>query len=94
MLSALVQAHVPALGSAAASAGVLSTGGVLQWMKDNAIPLLILIVGAGIFLLANRQDHKGAMSRTAIVLVGLAVVGLAGAWQPVSHGLLHLVGLT
>lgn len=75
------------------AAGTLSTSGVRGWIEGNAIPLLILVVGAGIFFLAQKQNHKGAISRVSIVLIALAVVGMAGAWKPVSSALVHLVGL-
>lgn len=75
------------------AAGTLSTSGVQRWIETNAIPLLILIVGAGIFFLAQKQNHKGAVSRVGIVLIALVVIGMAATWGPVSKALVHLVGL-
>lgn len=76
-----------------AAGGVLSTDGVSTWLKSNIIPLLILIVGAGIVLLANKGDHRSAISRVGVVIIGLAVFAMAGAWQPISKTVLGLFGI-
>lgn len=80
------------LQAAATNSGVLSTGGLQNWIKTNVVPLLILAIGAGIVMLAQRQDHKSAISRGAIVLIALAIISLATGWQHVSSGLGGLLG--
>lgn len=70
----------------AAAAG---TGGLQAWIKDNVIPLLLLLIAVMLFVLAQRGDNAKAMKVVAGVVIALAVLGLAssgeagnlGAWM-------------
>jgi membrane-bound ClpP family serine protease len=54
-----------------------STAGLSKWIQDNIIPLVILILGVLIMVMARRKDHSGALTTVGILLIGLCVVGLA-----------------
>lgn len=65
-----------------------STTGVMTWIEKNLIPLIILGIAIGIVAGAQKRDHRGAVTKVGIVLIGLLVAGLAiggkslevGAW--------------
>lgn len=65
-----------------------STTGISSWLKSNVVPLVILVIGLAIMMMARRKDHSGAIVTVGILLVGLMVVGMAigdtginvGAW--------------
>lgn len=69
------------------------TAGAQSWVKSNVIPLVLLVIGVGILMLAGKQNHKAAIGRTGIVLIGLAVIAMSVAWQPISSWLLGLLGI-
>jgi len=54
-----------------------STGGLQSWIKDNIIPLLLLLIAVMLFVLAQRGDNAKAMKVVAGVIVALAVLGIA-----------------
>ena len=54
-----------------------STGVVKQWITDNIIPVVLLIVGCIILFGSKKKDHKGALQVVGIVLIGLLVIGMA-----------------
>lgn len=66
-----------------------TTGGLQAWIRDNVIPLLLLLIAVMLFVLAQRGDNAKAMKVVAGVVVALAVLGLAtsgnadtlGAWM-------------
>jgi hypothetical protein len=66
-----------------------NTGGLQSWIKDNIIPLLLLVIAVMLFVLAQRGDNAKAMKVVAGVIIALAVLGLAssghadnlGAWM-------------
>jgi hypothetical protein len=58
-----------------------STGGLQAWIKDNIIPLLLLLIAVMLFVLAQRGDNAKAMKVVAGVIVALAVLGIASSGQ-------------
>jgi len=59
--------------------GAASTGGLQAWIKDNVIPLLLLLIAVMLFVLAQRGDNAKAMKVVAGVVVALAVLGIASS---------------
>ena len=57
------------------------TGGLQSWIKDNIIPLLLLIIAVMLFVLAQRGDNAKAMKVVAGVVIALAVLGIASGGQ-------------
>ncbi|WP_285647063.1 hypothetical protein [Lentzea sp. NBRC 102530] len=56
----------------------LSTGGFRQWILENIIPLLLIIVALLLLWLGGgKGDNAGVAKRLIGVLVALAIVGLA-----------------
>lgn len=58
-----------------------NTGGLQSWIKDNVIPLLLLLIAVMLFVLAQRGDNAKAMKVVAGVVVALAVLGIASSGQ-------------
>lgn len=62
------------------SALVAATGDTTNlqaWIKDNIIPLLLLLIAVMLFVFAQRGDNAKAMRVVAGVVIALAVLGLA-----------------
>jgi hypothetical protein len=58
--------------------GGLGTGGVRDWILNNLIPLLLLVVALLLLWLGGgKGDNPGVMRRVGGILVALAVIGLA-----------------
>jgi hypothetical protein len=56
-----------------------STGGLQAWIRDNIIPLLLLLIAVMLFVLAQRGDNAKAMKVVAGVVVALGVLGIASS---------------
>jgi hypothetical protein len=63
-----------------------STAGVTNWIEKNLIPLIILVIALGIVAGAQKRDHKGAVTKVGIILLGLMVAGLALGGKSVEVG--------
>lgn len=59
------------------SAGGIDTGGLETFLRENVVNILILLVAAGMLLLANKGEYRQAMTRVGIVVAALFVLGLA-----------------
>ncbi|CRK61833.1 hypothetical protein [Alloactinosynnema sp. L-07] len=56
----------------------VGTGGVQNWILDNVIPLLLLVVALLLLWLGGgKGDNAGVMRRLGGVIVALAIIGLA-----------------
>lgn len=64
----------PHLITAAASYG---TGGLAQWIKDNLITIIVLILGVTVLWAARSGNIAKAVTIVAGLIIGLGVLGLA-----------------
>ncbi|MBA0127935.1 hypothetical protein SAMN06265360_13012 [Haloechinothrix alba] len=56
----------------------ITTGGLQDWLVENAIPLLLLSVAVLLLWLGGgKGDNAGVMRRVGGVVIALAVIGLA-----------------
>lgn len=56
----------------------LGTGGLQDWLLQNAFPLLLLTVAVlMLWIGGGKGDNAGVMRRVGGVIVALAIVGLA-----------------
>ena len=67
--------------------GGLGTGGVREWILNNLIPLLLLVVALLLLWLGGgKGDNAGVMRRLAGVVIALAIIGLAVSGAGVNVG--------
>lgn len=53
------------------------TANLQAWIKDNIIPLLLLLIAVMLFVFAQRGDNAKAMRVVAGVIIALGVLGIA-----------------
>lgn len=53
------------------------TTNLQSWIKDNIIPLLLLLIAVMLFVFAQRGDNAKAMRVVAGVVIALGVLGIA-----------------
>lgn len=64
----------------------MSTGGLTQWILDNIITLVILILGIAILWAARGGNISKGVTIIAGAIMGLAVLGLATGNNATSLG--------
>ena len=64
----------------------MSTGGLTQWILDNIITLVILILGIAILWAARGGNLSKGVTIIAGAIMGLAVLGLATGNNATSLG--------
>ncbi len=72
----------------------INPAGVTTWLKDNIVPLAILVLGLLLFGHARKGDHAKALTSTALILVALMVVAMgvqSGTGVSLGTWLLNLV---
>ncbi len=62
---------------AALASATGDTANLQAWIKDNIIPLLLLLIAVMLFVFAQRGDNAKAMRVVAGVVIALAVLGVA-----------------
>lgn len=77
MITTLLHQGVTYMAAAPAAETSVSTSGVTTWLKNNAVPVLILVVGLGLLMKSNKGDHSAVLMRTGLVVVALAVITIA-----------------
>lgn len=55
----------------------VTTGGLKNWVKDNVVMVLILVIGLGLLMRSNKGDHSGVFLRVGLLVVSLSVVTIA-----------------
>jgi membrane-bound ClpP family serine protease len=61
----------------ALAAATGDTTNLQAWIKDNIVPLLLLLIAVMLFVFAQRGDNAKAMRVVAGVVIALGVLGLA-----------------
>ena len=52
----------------------VSSSGFTGWLKDNALPLIIFVIGLGLLGASRKGDTSKVLLTVALVIVSLAVV--------------------
>ena len=52
----------------------ISSTGITGWLKDNALPLIIFVIGLGLLGASRKGDTSKVLLTVALVIVSLAVV--------------------
>lgn len=72
-------------GDVVAQETEISTGGLRQWIQDNVVILLILLIACAIGLAANKGNVSEVVTKGGLSLVAIAFVVLAGSTDAI-HG--------
>jgi len=69
------------------------TTGLRDWISNNIVSVVLLLVAAGLIALASKGDMSKVMTTVAIVVVGLAIAGLAvgGDYVAISQWVIGLL---
>jgi hypothetical protein len=75
------------------SAETVTTISLQTWIKDNLIPLLILVAALTLFALARKGNNAKAIQVVGGVVIALAVLGLAvgGNAEAIGSGIWNTV---
>lgn len=71
-----------------------SLNALRSWLQDNALTVVLLIIGMGIIFKARHGNHKEVAGQGIIVLAGLLVIGIAldpAAPANIGKFMVHLV---
>jgi len=60
--------------------------GLSNFIQQNVLSVVLLVVGVIVLARSSRGDHKGAMVTIGIVMLGLFVLGLATGGRAVGVG--------
>ena len=52
----------------------VTTGGITSWLKDNAFPVMVFILGLGLLMKSHKGDHSGVLMRVGLLIIALAVI--------------------
>lgn len=55
----------------------ISSRGLTDWLKDNAVPLVIFVVGLGVALAARKGETSKVITVVGLLVVALAVIAMA-----------------
>lgn len=65
----------------------LSTSGLMSWLQNNVVPLLLLSVAVLLLWIGGgKGDNAGVMRRVGGVVVALAIIGFAVSGAGVNVG--------
>lgn len=60
-------------------AQAINTPGIQQWVAQNIVPLLLLVIGVGIISKARKGNWSDTMNTSGIAIIGIIfIVGAAG----------------
>ena len=55
----------------------VDTSGIGNWLRDNAVKVILIVIGLVILMASRRGDHSRVVSTVGLSLVGLMVLGIA-----------------
>ena len=55
----------------------VDTSGIGDWLRDNAVKILLIVIGLVILMASRRGDHSRVVSTVGLSLIGLMVLGIA-----------------
>lgn len=72
---------------------MFGTGGIAQWIQDNVVPLILIVIAIGILWAGNAGNVSKAVTKFGVSLVGVLflVLVVTGAYKDVGEWLLGLV---
>ena len=55
----------------------VDTSGIGNWLRDNAVKVILIVIGLVILMASRRGDHSRVVSVVGLSLIGLMVLGIA-----------------
>ena len=55
----------------------VDTSGAGNWLRDNAVKILLIVIGLVVLMASRRGDHSRVVSTVGLSLIGLMVLGIA-----------------
>ena len=55
----------------------VDTAGIGNWLRDNAVKILLIVIGLVVLMASRRGDHSRVVSTVGLSLIGLMVLGIA-----------------
>lgn len=71
---------------------MFGTGGIAQWIQDNVIPLILIVIAIGVLWAGNSGNISKAVTKVGVTLVGIAFLAIVvtGSSDEVGRWLLGL----
>ncbi|MDM7855802.1 hypothetical protein [Cellulomonas alba] len=71
---------------------MFGTGGIAQWIQDNVVPLILIIIAIGVLWAGNTGNISKAVTKVGVTLVGIAFLAMviSGKSDDVGRWLLGL----
>ncbi len=72
---------------------MLGTGGIAQWIQDNVVPLILIVIAIGVLWAGNAGNISKAVTKIGVSLVGIAFLAMvvSGSSDDVGQWLVGLV---
>ncbi|NUU19521.1 hypothetical protein HP550_19915 [Cellulomonas humilata] len=72
---------------------MLGTGGIAQWIQDNVVPLILIVIAIGVLWAGNAGNISKAVTKIGVSLVGIAFLAMvvSGSSDDVGQWLVSLV---
>lgn len=64
-------------GGLSGTTAAVSSRGLTDWLKDNAVPIILLIIGLGVAMAARKGETSKVVTVGALTLVSLAFIAIA-----------------
>lgn len=74
----------------------IDTGGVQSWLADNAIPLVLIVIGLSMLAASHKQDTAKIVTTLVGVVISLGALALAlipGAAKATALAIGHMLNL-
>lgn len=71
----------------------IHTNGLVQWINQNVVGLVLLVIGISLILLAKKKNLSDLMTIVVGVIIGLVVIGVSvnGNGAAIGSWIAHLV---
>ena len=64
-------------GGLSGTTAAVSSRGLTDWLKDNAVPIILLIIGLGVAMAARKGETSKVVTVGALTLISLAFIAIA-----------------
>jgi hypothetical protein len=71
---------------------MFGTGGIAQWIQDNVVPLILIVIAISVLWAGNAGNISKAVTKVGVTLVGVAFLAMVvtGSFDEVGRWILGL----